>query len=324
MRDEDWRTVGGDEVGTLESRTAEKLDTEVTVEGVIAGETTGIETPEVGVKLCRTSCGGEGRLLSKRGEFIKNWRLRYFFLLEDGKLLGFKTKPKQGLEDPLNNFTVRRCQILKTEKPRSNTFVYKRTSLETSIFFLDSKCFAFYSQTLDNFEFIRVLGRGTFGKVMLCRQKKNDRIYAMKVLRKDVIIERRELAHTYAENCVLKAVDHPFLTCLKYSFQTNDYLCFVMEYVNGGELFFHLTEERSFTEERTRFYGAEICLALGYLHERNIIYRDLKLENILLDAEGHIKITDFGLCKENICYGRTTHTFCGTPEYLAPEVRKKH
>nr|XP_053656124.1 RAC serine/threonine-protein kinase-like [Cherax quadricarinatus] len=175
--------------------------------------------------------------------------------------------------------------------------------------------------TLDNFEFIRVLGRGTFGKVMLCRQKKNDRIYAMKVLRKDVIIERRELAHTYAENCVLKAVDHPFLTCLKYSFQTNDYLCFVMEYVNGGELFFHLTEERSFTEERTRFYGAEICLALGYLHERNIIYRDLKLENILLDAEGHIKITDFGLCKENICYGRTTHTFCGTPEYLAPEER---
>lgn len=93
-----------------------------------------------------------------------------------------------------------------------------------------------------------------------------------------------------------------------------------MEYVNGGELFFHLSRERIFPEDRTRFYGAEIISALGYLHSQNIIYRDLKLENLLLDKDGHIKIADFGLCKEEISYGRTTKTFCGTPEYLAPEV----
>lgn len=107
---------------------------------------------------------------------------------------------------------------------------------------------------------------------------------------------------------------------LKYSFQTNDRLCFVMEYVNGGELFFHLSRERVFSEDRTRFYGAEIISALGYLHSHNIIYRDLKLENLLLDKDGHVKITDFGLCKEDITFGKTTKTFCGTPEYLAPEV----
>lgn len=93
-----------------------------------------------------------------------------------------------------------------------------------------------------------------------------------------------------------------------------------MEYVNGGELFFHLSRERMFSEDRTRFYGAEIISALAYLHSQGIIYRDLKLENLLLDKDGHIKITDFGLCKEDITYGRTTKTFCGTPEYLAPEV----
>lgn len=93
-----------------------------------------------------------------------------------------------------------------------------------------------------------------------------------------------------------------------------------MQYVNGGELFFHLSRERVFSEDRTRFYGAEIISALGYLHSNGIIYRDLKLENLLLDKDGHIKIADFGLCKEDITYGRTTKTFCGTPEYLAPEV----
>ncbi|XP_043466380.1 RAC-beta serine/threonine-protein kinase B [Leptopilina heterotoma] len=174
--------------------------------------------------------------------------------------------------------------------------------------------------TLENFEFLKVLGKGTFGKVILCREKATGHLYAIKILRKEVIIRKDEVAHTLTENRVLRTTNHPFLISLKYSFQTADRLCFVMEYVNGGELFFHLSRTRIFGEERTRFYGAEIISALGYLHSQGIIYRDLKLENLLLDKEGHIKIADFGLCKEDITYGRTTKTFCGTPEYLAPEV----
>jgi RAC serine/threonine-protein kinase len=107
---------------------------------------------------------------------------------------------------------------------------------------------------------------------------------------------------------------------LEYSFQTPNRLCFVMEYVSGGELFYHMTKSKGFGEERSRFYGAEITVAIGFLHENNIVYRDLKLENLLLDSDGHVKLTDFGLCKENVGYGSTTATFCGTPEYLAPEV----
>lgn len=173
---------------------------------------------------------------------------------------------------------------------------------------------------LDDFAMLKVLGKGTFGKVMLVRQKSNNQVFAMKVLRKDVVLAKGELAHTLTENNVLAKCSHPFLTSLKYSFQTPDHLCFVMEYVNGGELFMHLRKSKSFSEERVCFYGAEITMAITYLHENGIVYRDLKLENILLDAEGHIKITDFGLSKEEMKFGSTTTTFCGTPEYLAPEV----
>lgn len=167
------------------------------------------------------------------------------------------------------------------------------------------------------------------------------------MLKKDVVIQKDEVEHTLTENRVLRSTKHPFIIVsfniffsfidsievlltfnlnfllfqsLKYSFQTLHRLCLVMQYVNGGELFFHLSRERVFSEDRTRFYGAEIICALGYLHSQGIIYRDLKLENLLLDKDGHIKIADFGLCKEEITFGSTTKTFCGTPEYLAPEV----
>ena len=174
--------------------------------------------------------------------------------------------------------------------------------------------------TFDNFEFLKVLGKGTFGKVILCREKATNHLYAMKILKKEVIIKRDEVVHTMTEKRVLQKTDHPFLLTLKYSFTTVDRLCLVTEYVNGGELYFHLKKERQFSEERTRFYGAEIISAIDYLHMKAIIYRDLKLENLLLDKDGHIKIADFGLCKEEIRWGKTTRTFCGTPEYLAPEV----
>ncbi|KAG8230392.1 hypothetical protein J437_LFUL009865, partial [Ladona fulva] len=174
--------------------------------------------------------------------------------------------------------------------------------------------------TLENFEFLKVIGKGAFGKVILCREKATGRPYAIKILKKEAIIQNNEIVHTLTENRVLQNTNHPFIISLKYSFQTNDRLCFVMEYVNGGELYFHMLRELYFSEDKARFYGAEILCALGYLHSKGIVYRDLKLENLLLDKDGHIKIADFGLCKEDITYGRTTRSFCGTPEYLAPEV----
>eukprot|EP00003_Mantamonas_plastica_P010729 TRINITY_DN201_c0_g1_i1.p2 TRINITY_DN201_c0_g1~~TRINITY_DN201_c0_g1_i1.p2 ORF type:complete len:289 (-),score=107.14 TRINITY_DN201_c0_g1_i1:1420-2286(-) len=126
-----------------------------------------------------------------------------------------------------------------------------------------------------------------------------------------------------SERAILQKIEHPFLVSLKYAFQTEDKLYMVLDYVNGGELFFHLQKEGKFEEERAKLYAAEIILGLEHLHSMDIIYRDLKPENILLDIEGHIKLTDFGLAKSAMGVDDKTHTFCGTPEYLAPEILKE-
>ncbi|XP_022102563.1 serine/threonine-protein kinase Sgk1-like [Acanthaster planci] len=175
-----------------------------------------------------------------------------------------------------------------------------------------------------DFDFLKVIGKGSFGKVLLAKHKHLGKVYAVKVLEKKAIMQRNEQKHIMAErNVLLKNLKHPFLVSLHYSFQTPDKLYFVLDYINGGELFFHLQRERNFPEPRARFYAAEIASAIGYLHSLDIIYRDLKPENILLDSEGHVVLTDFGLCKEGIEAKGTTSTFCGTPEYLAPEVLRK-
>ncbi|KAI6654627.1 Serine/threonine-protein kinase Sgk1-like [Oopsacas minuta] len=175
-----------------------------------------------------------------------------------------------------------------------------------------------------DFELLTVIGKGSFGKVLLAKKKTENKYYALKVLEKAIIMKRNEVKHIMAErNVLIRNLKHPFLVGLHYSFQTGKKLYFVLDYVNGGELFFHLQRERTFEESRAKFYSAEITSAIGYLHDIKIIYRDLKPENILLDKDGHIKLTDFGLCKEGVAQGDTTSTFCGTPEYLAPEVLKK-
>ncbi|KAI4873844.1 hypothetical protein NFI96_018838, partial [Prochilodus magdalenae] len=425
--------------------------------------------------------------LCPTGEYIKNWRPRYFLLKTDGSFIGYKEKPQDAeFAYPLNNFSVAKCQLMKTERPKPNTFIIRCLQWTTVIertFHVDTpeerdewveaiqmvadklakqeeegilcsptsqieivnerrgfygtppsatisneraKADALQSlyeyftyadwsttcrgsdpvcvadklakqeeegilcsptsqieivneeemdtsishhkrKTMNDFDYLKLLGKGTFGKVILVKEKASGTYYAMKILKKEVIIANGceysdEVAHTLTESRVLKNTRHPFLTSLKYSFQTKDRLCFVMEYVNGGELFFHLSRERVFSEDRTRFYGAEIVSALDYLHSAKIVYRDLKdaahrtlptgrcpqdaahrtttdvdwqhpvgtvlwapscdqrLENLMLDKDGHIKITDFGLCKEGITDAATMKTFCGTPEYLAPEV----
>ncbi|KAF8944348.1 AGC protein kinase Gad8 [Haplosporangium gracile] len=185
--------------------------------------------------------------------------------------------------------------------------VFKRDSANTPL-------------TIDAFDLLKVIGKGSFGKVMQVRKRDTSRIYAMKIIRKAHIISRSEVNHTLAERTVLAQINNPFIVPLKFSFQSPEKLYLVLAFVNGGELFHHLQREGRFSEERSRFYAAELMCALECLHGFNVVYRDLKPENILLDYTGHIALCDFGLCKLGMTETETTNTFCGTPEYLAPEL----
>jgi protein-serine/threonine kinase len=176
--------------------------------------------------------------------------------------------------------------------------------------------------TLDDFQLVKVLGKGSYGKVMLVKTAYGE-TYAMKMLRKENVVKRNQVEHTKTERNVLETVSHPFIVNLAYAFQTPKKLYFVLEYCAGGELFFHLSRAGRFSEWRCRFYASEILLAIGHLHSLDIIYRDMKPENVLLDAEGHVKLTDFGLSKQGIKDNFSAKSMCGTPEYLAPEILDK-
>jgi len=176
--------------------------------------------------------------------------------------------------------------------------------------------------TLGDFELLKVIGRGTYGKVMQVRLRHDNEIYAMKVLKKENIFARddpKDLQHTIAERNVLALLNnqgHPFILGLIFAFHTPAKLYYVLDFCNGGDLYYLLSRCKKFKESQARFYSGEVFLAIQHLHSLGVIYRDLKPENVLLDSSGHVKLTDFGLSKES----QTADTFCGTPVYLAPEI----
>ena len=175
---------------------------------------------------------------------------------------------------------------------------------------------------LEDFDLLTVVGKGSFGKVMQVRKKDSKEIYAMKCMSKELILREGLVEHMKAEKNILGAINHPYIVKLHFAFQTKESLFLILDFLSGGELFYHLSQVGTFPESRAKFYTAQIGLSLGHLHSLNIIYRDLKPENCVLDRKGNCCITDFGLAKPGINGKEEATTFCGTPEYLAPEFLK--
>lgn len=202
--------------------------------------------------------------------------------------------------------TVPSYEPIKVRKTRSSTII--------------SNDKLFKEVKLEDFHVIKVIGRGSYGKVCLVEFKPNKELYAMKSLKKDILIDQEQIESTLLEKKILESIDHPFLVGLIFCFQTEDRVYFVMPFLRGGELFQHLRKFRIFDEEKVRFYSSQIGLGLEHLHNYGYIYRDLKPENILMDDEGYLKVADFGMAKQLKEKDEKAMSFCGTPEYLAPEV----
>lgn len=225
--------------------------------------------------------------------------------LEDGHAIRPDNKHRVHMDHRDFLSRVEKSEESRQRQRKNTTTLYGRTDKKVSI---------------EDFELLKMLGKGGHGKVMLCEKKTGAKgIYALKIIKKQHVIEHNQLEHTRAEKLILSHVNHPFLVSLQHAFQTDQKLYFVMEFMKGGELFQHLRRVKQFTEQQTKHIAACIVLALGHLHNKDYIYRDLKPENVLMDQNGFCKLTDFGLAKF-LKAEELAQTFCGTAEYLAPEV----
>ena len=209
------------------------------------------------------------------------------------------------IKQNLNEISANSEKDIKEEKKLRNTLFSRHKTVK--------------SVELNDFQIIKVLGRGTFGKVCLVQYKPTKEYYAMKSLKKDVLLDMDQVQSTILEKKILQSLDHPFLVGMIFCFQTEERIYFIMPFIRGGELFQHLRTEKFFKEDKARFYAASMGLALEYLHNHAIVYRVIKPENILIGEDGYLKLIDFGMAKMLKGNEKAT-SFCGTPEYLAPEI----
>ena len=230
-----------------------------------------------------------------------------------------------------NNFSSHSIESSKCNKKSKSVLHFKKKPFELRIKkktlkkmkrsnSLSMKSFYNAQKIVTDFEFLKLIGVGTYGNVFLVSDKKNKNLYGAKEISKKSIITETQMNNIKIEREIMSKFNHPFLMKLEYAFESKKNYYLLSKFMNGGELNFHIYKENFFPEEKAKFYAAEILLALNYLHKNKIIYRDLKPENILIDSDGHIKLTDFGLSK--ICNNKNcrTKTLCGTPEYMCPDV----
>ena len=176
--------------------------------------------------------------------------------------------------------------------------------------------------SMDSFDILSTIGRGSYGKVMMVERKSDHSVFAIKTIHKSRLIKSHKVHTVFNERNILVKVEHPFIVELFSAFQTDTKFYLVLEYVPGGELFSYVKRRKTLPLSEARLYIAEIALAIDYLHSIGVVYRDLKTENILLGEDGHLKLTDFGLSKD-LSFLDVTSSFCGTNEYLAPEIIRR-
>eukprot|EP01118_Nematostelium_gracile_P004408 TRINITY_DN1515_c0_g1_i2.p1 TRINITY_DN1515_c0_g1~~TRINITY_DN1515_c0_g1_i2.p1 ORF type:complete len:636 (+),score=184.40 TRINITY_DN1515_c0_g1_i2:1123-3030(+) len=292
-------------------------------------------TPHASVSPDMTKGNFQGKgWLTKEGGTFKTWRRRWM-VLKDRTIIYAKHESTGQLGE-INLKGLNPSHVTKSNyKGRKNLLAI---TTPTRTFYLQGDSTAEIDQWFNaikgvlsapsnhkvgytDFEILKLVGKGNFGKVLQVRKKDTGVIYAMKVLDKKSILENDEFEHTLTERNILATLVHPFLIGLHFSFQTQDKLFFVMDFINGGDIFFHLQNDHNFPADRARFYAAQIICGMQYLHQQGVIYRDLKAENLILNDDGYVLMTDFGISKTglNTDTSKAT-TFCGTPEYLAPEI----